>query len=88
MKDYSKVFDMVADATEADPSDTEKVDSLLVGATAFDNTFQRLVLALRGLYDEQNGAPLERDREAWEAAYSEAGRVLGMVEKEADFEEG
>lgn len=57
MKDYSKVFDMVADAIETHRLNTEKTDTLLAHATSFDQRYKRMALALRGLYDEQTALP-------------------------------
>lgn len=40
-----------------------------------------LICALRNLYDEQNGAPLEIRRDNWEAAMNNAKVALNLYEK-------
>lgn len=41
-----------------------------------EELFREVVDALRALYDEQNGAPLETRRHHWEQAMEQAHQVL------------
>lgn len=44
-----------------------------------EETITALATALRDLHDAQNGPPLERDRDEWQAAMDRAGEVLDRV---------
>ena len=44
----------------------------------------RLLVALRNLYDEQNGPPLILHRKTWQAAYDNAAALLKELEPESE----
>ena len=45
---------------------------------------ERLLVALRNLYDEQNGPPLILHRKTWQAAYDNAAALLKELEPESE----
>ena len=52
------------------------------GANESKKEIEALVSALENLYSEQNGCPLERRRNQWEAAMKEAQTVLFKYTKQ------